>query len=431
VTTSAYTVTYQRLSPRAFGLLYSPVSPGAESRVGLVISHPNSNYLNHLGGAELAARGFRVFCLNGRYVNTRRENMLWEQVPLDVAPAVTYLRSLANLQTVVLVGHSGGGQLMPFYQNVAENGLEAFHRLGSFAQPDATLANLPAADGLVLLDPHHGYGANTLTSLDPSVQDESRPTAIDPTLDVFNPYNGYALPHPAYSPEFTRRYFRAQADRMNRLTARALERLAEIQRGSGLYPDDEPFPVARTQARIWQLDTRMVSHTRNAYRLLRGDGTSTQEVACSLRVAGVTPGSGGAVAMSAAENATYHGGAVMFSVKSWLSSNAVRVNTAEYEVTEDEIRGIDWSSSATSTPANLAGTHVPLLILGMTGHYWMVPSEIFFQSAAAADKELAFVEGASHNLVPCQACERYPGEFGDTVRTTFEYVAAWLRARYV
>jgi hypothetical protein len=426
-----YSVGYVRLSPRAFGVLYSPTAPGAESRVGLVISHPNSNYLNHIGGAELARRGFRALCVNGRYVNTRRENMMWEQVPLDIAPAVKYLRDLAELRSVVLVGHSGGGQLMPFYQNIAENGLDALRGLGPYVQADHQLAELLPADGLVLLDPHHGYSANTLTSLDPSVLDEAQPTTIEPSLDIFNPNNGYDPTQPAYTPEFTHRYFRAQAERMNRLTARALDRLSAIRAGRGLYPDDEPFPVARTQARIWQLDTRMVSHTRGAHTVLKADGALSVEVARSVRVPGVTRGSAGAAAMSAAENASYHGGAVMYTVKSWLSSNAIGVDAAGYSVTEDDIRGIDWSSSATSTPANLAGTHVPLLILGMTGHYWMVPSEIFYASAAAADKELAFVQGASHNLVPCRACERFPGEYGDTVRTIFDYTAAWLRARYL
>src|ERR1051325_9146115 len=178
--TGAYTVIYLRLSPRAFGLLYSPASLQAESRVGLVVSHPNGNYLNHLAGAELATRGFRVLCVSGRYVNTRRENMLWEQVPLDVAPAVAHLRNLADLRSVVLVGHSGGGQLMPFYENLAENGLAGMRGPGAFVQAGAPLADFPPADGLILLDPHHGYSANTLTSLDPAVLDESRPTAIDP-----------------------------------------------------------------------------------------------------------------------------------------------------------------------------------------------------------------------------------------------------------
>jgi len=66
----------------------------------------------------------------------------------------------------------------------------------------------------------------------------------------------------------------------------------------------------------------------------------------------------------------------------------------------------------------------------MTGHYWMVPAEIFLQHAASDDKQLAFVEGASHNLTPCTACEHYPGEYGVTVKITFDYVSAWLRERF-
>src|ERR1700730_16410366 len=109
---------YLRLRTKTVGLLYSPAVLGPHASVGLVLMHPNSDVLNHIGGAELASRGFRVLCINGQYVNTRREYMIWEQVPLDVQPAVEYLRQLPGIRSVVLVGHSGGGQLMPFYQNV-------------------------------------------------------------------------------------------------------------------------------------------------------------------------------------------------------------------------------------------------------------------------------------------------------------------------
>ncbi len=87
--------------------------------------HPNSNYMTHIGCSELASRGFRAMGVNGRYFNTNRETMIWEQVPLDVKLAVDYLRGLPGIKQVVLIGHSGGGQLMPFYQNVAENGVAA------------------------------------------------------------------------------------------------------------------------------------------------------------------------------------------------------------------------------------------------------------------------------------------------------------------
>jgi cytidine deaminase len=68
--------------------------------------------------------------------------------------------------------------------------------------------------------------------------------------------------------------------------------------------------------------------------------------------------------------------------------------------------------------------------MAMTGHYWMVSSEMFYDRSGAEDKALAFVEGASHGFTPCGACEDTPGEFGDTVTTTFDYLGAWLEERY-
>ena len=420
MTTQTITRDFVQLRRQTYGLLYSPSAIGPEASVGLIVMHPNSDSVRHIAGQELASRGFRVLCINGQYFNTRREYMIWENVPLDVKPAVEHLRKLPGIQSVVLVGHSGGGQLMPYYQNVAENGAAA-----------SQLAGLPPADGLVLLDAHHGYAANTLTSLDPSVRDESAPNAIDFSLDVFNPANGYNSAGSTYSEDFRRRYFRAQAERMRALTRRAQSRLDAITRGSGLYPDDEPFPVGRGQARMWQLDPSLIAHTKAAYPILKPDGSTVVDVARSVRVAGVTPGSGGAANLTASSNAAFHGGAIMYTVRTWLSSNALQVDPDRYTVTESDLQGIDWHSSSTSTPANLEGVHKPLLIMAMTGHYWLVPAEIFLRHAASTDKQLVFVEGASHNLTTCTACEQYSGQYGDTVKIIFDYVANWLRQRIV
>jgi hypothetical protein len=267
--------------------------------------------------------------------------------------------------------------------------------------------------------------------MDPAVRDESSPNVVDPTLDVFNPANGYNVAGSTYGDEFKHRYFRAQAERMLRLNDRAFARLSAITQGKGLYPDDEPFPLARGQARMWQLDPSLISHTKGAYPILRPDGSVVVDVPHSVRVAGVTPGSGGAPSLTAQTNASFNDGAVQYTVKSWLSSNALKVDPNTYYVTDDDIQGIDWNSSNTSTPANLEGVRAPLLILSMTGHYWMVPAEIFFQHAASADKQLAYVEGASHNLTTCTACEQYPGQYGDTVKIIFDYVSDWLHQRYV
>lgn len=428
--TDSFSREFVTLRPQTFGLLYSPSSMGPEASIGVILMHPNADSLNHVACRELAKRGFRALGINGQYFNTRREYMIWEKVPLDIKPAVVYLRNLPGITTVVLVGHSGGGQLMPFYQNVAENGVDACAVHGRFVDCPNELEGLPAADAVVLLDAHHGYSANTLTSMDPAVLDEENPNILDAALDVFNPQNGYTFAGSTYNENFRNRYFRAQAERMLRRNERALTRLDALKQGRGMFADDEPFPLARGQARMWQLDPSLISHTKGAYPVLKADGSVAVEAARSVRVAGVTPGSSGQAALSAQTNASFNQGAVNYTVRSWLSSNALRVDPQRYRVTQDSIEGIDWNSSNTSTPANIAGVHVPLLVMSMTGHYWMVPSEIFYQHASSADKQLVFVEGASHNITPCRACEQFPGQYGDTVKTTFDFVADWLRLRF-
>ena len=71
-----------------------------------------------------------------------------------------------------------------------------------------------------------------------------------------------------------------------------------------------------------------------------------------------------------------------------------------YMMTEDSITGVDWASSSTSAPTNVQGIGVPLLIMTMTCHYFVVPDEIIFDHAASKDKQIAYVEGASHGFTP-------------------------------
>src|SRR5207302_10490903 len=95
----------------------------------------------------------------------------------------------------------------------------------------------------------------------------------------------------------------------------------------------------------------------------------------------------------------------------------------DYYVTEDTIEGIVWDSSNHCTTANIAGVRAPLLIMGMGAHYFLVPSEMFFERSPSADKTMAVVEGATHGFQPFHPAEPTPGAFGDTVRTTFDYLA--------
>jgi hypothetical protein len=95
-----------------------------------------------------------------------------------------------------------------------------------------------------------------------------------------------------------------------------------------------------------------------------------------------------------------------------------------YRLGEDCIEGVDWGSSITNTLSNVPGITVPMLIVAMTAHYWLVSAEMAYDHAGSADKTLAFVEGATHSFTALAP------EFGDTFGRTLEFVSAWLADRF-
>jgi len=40
------------------------------------------------------------------------------------------------------------------------------------------------------------------------------------------------------------------------------------------------------------------------------------------------------------------------------------------------------------------------------------------------------VEGAAHGITPCTECEQFPGQYSNTVKNFFDYVAAWVNDRF-
>ncbi len=44
----------------------------------------------------------------------------------------------------------------------------------------------------------------------------------------------------------------------------------------------------------------------------------------------------------------------------------------------------------------------------------------------SAGRNLVFVESAAHMFTPNREAEQIPGQFGDTVKTLFEYVDCWI-----
>lgn len=400
-------------------VIWRPAAPGPHANVVLVGLHDNGNNMDHISGPNLARRGYTIINANPRTAPDASDSDTdWNKDLIDVGAVVKYARAMPGVTKVVLIGHSSGGPLMASYQNIAENGTRACNGPEKIFKCPETLAGLPRADGLIILDPIWGVGANVLNSMEPGIADEQQPRRLTPALDSFRPENGYDARGSTYSADFRRRFFAAQAARNNRLIAAALVRNREIDAGRGRYADDEPFPIpgATRRPRLWPTDLHLLVHTKNAWPLLRADGRTTTEVIRSVR-----PTSG-----TQATSPTLNGGALNTSVKRFLSTFATRALPG-YAVGEDEVTGIDWASAYTNTPNNVEGVTVPFLVMGMTGHYWLVSSEMAYQHAKSADKSIAFVEGATHGITPCANCN---GQYGDTVGRTFDYIARWMDTRF-
>ncbi len=206
----------------AQGWLYAR---GGEN-TAVCLMHPRANFSHHYAVPGLVEAGYAVLCANSRWLNNDT-TLIHEAVLLDVASAVAALRE--RYDRVVLCGNSGGGSLFTFYlsQALAPEG----ERLRDTAAGDPFDLNafaLPAADAMIYLAGHPGEGHFLLHAIDPSQVDESDPTSCDPTLDLYDPANGFAEPpqESRYTPEFLLAYRAAQRARVERIDAEARRRIA-------------------------------------------------------------------------------------------------------------------------------------------------------------------------------------------------------------
>jgi pimeloyl-ACP methyl ester carboxylesterase len=214
-------------------LYWTPASHPAP-RVAVVCIHPRVDFTHHYTFPRLLAAG--IGCLGA---NTRHPNndvaTVHEELLLDVASCVRFLKDERGVDKVILLGNSGGGSLSAFYQAEARKG------------PGARLATTPGgapthlrdalmipADAMIYVSAHRGQGRVLLECIDPAVVDEGDPLASDPALDMYAAENGFAAPPgwSEYSEDFVRHYRAAQRARVKRLDARAKELIAESRRAS-------------------------------------------------------------------------------------------------------------------------------------------------------------------------------------------------------
>lgn len=423
---ASFKSTYVHLERAMPALLHEPETPGAKSDIGILIMHPSADVLfKPVWAEQLAQRGYRVLSTNSPYNGVgMTSDYDWDELILHVGKAVSHLRALPGIKKVILWGNSGGGAMMSSYQSIATNGLAACQGPEKIIKCSDRLADLPAADGLILFDPMFGYGPAVLVNLDPAIVDEGNAQKLDPTLDMFNPDNGFKSDGSTrYSAEFKRRYFSAQKKRMDTLIKNALDRLAIIEAGNGRYADDEPFVIpggAFLSLKLPAADLSLWSGTRKAYPLLRSDGSTITQRIKSVRVAGSMRRSATPTLLR-----NQGGSGLMTTVRRFLSTFATR-SSNDYGYDEHAFKGIDWSSSYSNLPGSLEGVNSPTLIIGMTGFFLLPGIEAAYEHARSVDKTLVFIEGANHHGGPCTECEATPGEFANTVKVSFDYIDTWI-----
>ncbi|MCD7745976.1 MAG: hypothetical protein LUI13_11980 [Lachnospiraceae bacterium] len=194
---------FVNLAQRTPGALYEPAEKNERQRIAVLIMHSDEDYLSFPGGTELAGRGYTVLCANvrskGGIIYSLAEKILC------VKAAVEFLRCLSYVEKIVLLGHSGGGNLMSAYQAIAENGSSIF-QTEDMIVPYPGKEKLPPADGVLFLNTHWGNSVMQLLSLDPAVEDENSGIIINEDLNMFNPANGFRKEGSAYSKEFIEKF---------------------------------------------------------------------------------------------------------------------------------------------------------------------------------------------------------------------------------
>jgi len=225
------------------GLYYAPAR-GAP-RTAFIASHYNVDFSEHYLAELLARRGHGFLGWNTRFRGNETYFLL-EHALIDIGVGVRWLREQQGIESIVLLGNSGGGSLMAAYQSQAV--APSLAPVAGARIPDA-VGQLPPADFYVSLNAHPGRPEVLTAWMDPSVVDENDPASVDPTLDMYDERNG-----PPYAPDFVRRYRAAQEDRNNRITAWTHGELERL-RGRNLF--DRVFTIARTWADLRLLDASL------------------------------------------------------------------------------------------------------------------------------------------------------------------------------
>lgn len=358
------------------GILYW--DPAKHPKTVIVSMHPSSDNQRHFTLVPAAEHGYAGFGLAGRF--TGQDGGVHEEVLLDLAAAIKWLKQEKGFTTVVLVGHSGGGSLMAYYQSQATlPPADRHHATPAGDPPDLGAVEMIPADGVAILNASEGEGLHLEHHLDPSIVREDDALSIDPSLDMYNPENGFAEPPAAshYTPEFTRRFRDAQVARDRRLTAWAQTQITERNYFRSLLKDPAfaAWPLARRQyveRRAAHLPVMVI------YRSEADLAYTDLSIDPSDRVVGSNYG--------------------LRPDKRNYSPDA-RFRTMRPDAYLSTMSG---TASFARLHENIARVTVPTLVLGGTADRGIFPSEQkrTYERSAAKDKSIVWIDGADHGFNP-------------------------------
>jgi hypothetical protein len=239
------------------GIYWTP--KGEKPKAAFIATHYNVDFSEHYIAPYLATRGFGFLGWNTRYRGFE-DQFLLEHAIVDMGVGVRWLKEVAGVETVIILGNSGGGSLMGAYQGEAIAPTMSSLLQGAGRE---ALETLPKGDLYVSLNAHQGRPEVLTDWMDASVVDEADPVPTDPELDPFNPDNG-----PPYSPEFIARYRAAQKARNQRITDWAK---AELKRLHEAGIPDKLFPMFRCWGDLRMMDPTIDPSERPPRMCYRGD----------------------------------------------------------------------------------------------------------------------------------------------------------------
>ena len=387
----------------SFGILYRP--PNHEPKTVVYLMHPRGEFTRHYVVPPLTDRGYAVFGHNSRYLNTD-VHMIHERLLFDIAAGMRYLKQ-AGFERIILLGNSGGGSLLGFYQSQASR--KPSRRLTSApgGEPiDLSEEIMPEGDLYIAVAAHLGEGRFILNVLDPSVTNESDPTSYDPEWDMYNPANGY-VPYPAesrYDRAWLAQYRQRQVARNKRLDAIAHEWIDEQNyfRGQLRDPGYNGLPDA-TRGLI----TRHARLSR--YMVIYRTLANPNYLDLTLDPSNRPTGSIFSPADPVLGNYGPGGLARLMTPGAWLST---------------------WSglSSQADLPDTITHVAIPTLIVFADGDCDIFPSEQreLMEKSGAADKTLKELPWADHYLNPVGKTGR---EMKDPRERLIDMIVPWIQER--